>query len=107
MALVGPPAARGGFLRTRIFSRTAASGTIPGPMTLIRTQSKPSDEPGSGPAEAGRRVHVVTFGCQMNKYDSLLAEGQFRRAGWQVAGTIEEADVVLFNTCAVRAPVPY
>jgi len=71
-------------------------------MTLIRTQSKPSDEPGSGPAEAGRRVHVVTFGCQMNKYDSLLAEGQFRRAGWQVAGTIEEADVVLFNTCSVR-----
>ena len=68
-------------------------------MTLTRFQSKASAEPG---AALGKRVHVVTFGCQMNKYDSLLAEGRFRRAGWEVAGTIEEADVVLFNTCSVR-----
>jgi tRNA-2-methylthio-N6-dimethylallyladenosine synthase len=38
----------------------------------------------------------------MNKYDSLLAEGRFRRAGWEIAGEMEEADVVLFNTCSVR-----
>ena len=72
-------------------------------MTLTRFQSKASGDPaGTAPVEAGKRVHVVTFGCQMNKYDSLLAEGRFRRAGWEVAGTIEEADVVLFNTCSVR-----
>jgi tRNA-2-methylthio-N6-dimethylallyladenosine synthase len=49
-----------------------------------------------------RRVHVVTFGCQMNKYDSLLAEGRFRRAGYATTDRIEDADVVLFNTCSVR-----
>jgi tRNA-2-methylthio-N6-dimethylallyladenosine synthase len=72
-------------------------------MTLTRFQSKPSGDaaPGSA-AEPGKRVHVVTFGCQMNKYDSLLAEGRFRSAGWEVAGSIEDADVVLFNTCSVR-----
>jgi len=69
-------------------------------MTITRFQSKAS-EPDS-PAPDGKRVHVVTFGCQMNKYDSLLAEGRFKRAGWEVSGTIEDADVVLFNTCSVR-----
>jgi tRNA-2-methylthio-N6-dimethylallyladenosine synthase len=75
-------------------------------VTLTRFQSKPSAPDPAIPAtpsrEAGMKVHVVTFGCQMNKYDSLLAEGRFRRAGWEVAGTIEEADVVVFNTCSVR-----
>jgi len=44
----------------------------------------------------------VTFGCQMNKYDSLLAEGRFRKEGWEVTANPDEADVVLFNTCSVR-----
>jgi tRNA-2-methylthio-N6-dimethylallyladenosine synthase len=72
-------------------------------MSLTRFQSK-ADPPAAAdrPASAGRRVHVVTFGCQMNKYDSLLAEGRFRRAGFEIAGTLEEADVVVFNTCSVR-----
>jgi len=44
----------------------------------------------------------VTFGCQMNKYDSLLAEGRFCKAGYATTDRIDEADVVLFNTCSVR-----
>jgi tRNA-2-methylthio-N6-dimethylallyladenosine synthase len=68
-------------------------------MSLTRFQSKPA---ATDPDAPGRRVHVVTFGCQMNKYDSLLAEGRFRRAGWEIAGEMGEADVVLFNTCSVR-----
>ncbi len=56
-----------------------------------------ADAPAGAP-----RVHVVTFGCQMNKYDSLLAEGRFRRAGYVTTERMEEADVVLFNTCSVR-----
>jgi len=51
---------------------------------------------------APRRVHVVTFGCQMNKYDSQLAEGRFRRAGYATTESMDDADVVLFNTCSVR-----
>lgn len=67
-------------------------------MSLTRFQSQPS---GPLPGTA-RRVHVVTFGCQMNKYDSLLAEGRFRHHGYEITGALEEADVVLFNTCSVR-----
>ena len=71
-------------------------------MTLTRFQSQASEEAAPAGKQAGRSVHVVTFGCQMNKYDSLLAEGRFRRAGWRIAGELEDADVVLFNTCSVR-----
>jgi tRNA-2-methylthio-N6-dimethylallyladenosine synthase len=73
-------------------------------MTLPRFQSKASTTgPGPGPADlAAPGVHVVTFGCQMNKYDSLAVEGRFRKQGYRTAGTLEEADVVLFNTCSVR-----
>jgi len=72
-------------------------------VSLTRTQSKASAADLAGAAATPvPRVHVVTFGCQMNKYDSLLAEGRFRRAGWATAERIDEADVVLFNTCSVR-----
>jgi tRNA-2-methylthio-N6-dimethylallyladenosine synthase len=58
--------------------------------------------PGLGEARVAPKLHVVTFGCQMNKYDSLLAEGRFRREGWALTSSMEEADLVLFNTCSVR-----
>lgn len=67
-------------------------------MTLTRTTSKETTEaPASAP-----KLHVVTFGCQMNKYDSLLAEGRFKRQGYATTEDMGEADVVLFNTCSVR-----
>ena len=66
-------------------------------MSLTRFQSK-----GSETARGRPKVHVVTFGCQMNKYDSLLAEGRFKRQGYATTETMGEADVVLFNTCSVR-----
>ena len=69
-------------------------------MTLTRFRSAPRpDRVGS---EAAPAVHLVTFGCQMNKYDSLLVEGRFVQAGYRLAARMEEADVILFNTCSVR-----
>lgn len=68
-------------------------------MSTIRTESK---EASSEPAPGTGRVHVVTFGCQMNKYDSQLVEGRFKRKGWTTTDELEQADVVLFNTCSVR-----
>lgn len=38
----------------------------------------------------------------MNKYDSELVEGRFQRAGYSVTDSMEDADVLLFNTCSVR-----
>ena len=69
-------------------------------MTNPRTQSRAAETTSASPA--GPAVHVVTFGCQMNKYDSLLVEGRFQRRGYRVAPSMEDADVVLFNTCSVR-----
>ncbi len=66
-------------------------------MTLPRFQSK-----AHGDATSAPKLHVVTFGCQMNKYDSLSVEGRFRKQGWQTTEAIDEADLVLFNTCSVR-----
>ncbi len=69
-------------------------------MTLPRVHTRP-DEPAGGPARAPA-VHVVTFGCQMNKYDSLLVEGRFRSRGYRLTEDMDAADVILFNTCSVR-----
>jgi tRNA-2-methylthio-N6-dimethylallyladenosine synthase len=49
------------------------------------------------------KVHVRTFGCQMNKLDSELIEGALRARGFELAPDPDEADAVLFNTCSVRA----
>jgi tRNA-2-methylthio-N6-dimethylallyladenosine synthase len=72
-------------------------------MSLPRVQSE-ALETGDRPDARGgaRKLHVVTFGCQMNKYDSTLVEGRFRRRGWSTTGEIREADLILFNTCSVR-----
>jgi tRNA-2-methylthio-N6-dimethylallyladenosine synthase len=69
-------------------------------MTLARTTSQPDAETAAAPG-AGR-LHVVTFGCQMNKYDSELVESRFKRRGWTTTADPEQADLILFNTCSVR-----
>jgi len=70
-------------------------------MTTKRFQSKSSDAAEDAPS-FGPKLHVVTFGCQMNKYDSLAVEGKFKKQGYTTTESIDEADVVLFNTCSVR-----
>jgi tRNA-2-methylthio-N6-dimethylallyladenosine synthase len=70
-------------------------------MTTKRFQSKSSDAAEDAPS-FGPKLHVVTFGCQMNKYDSLSVEGKFKKQGYTTTESIDEADVVLFNTCSVR-----
>ena len=50
-----------------------------------------------------RRVFIVTFGCQMNEYDSGRLGELLAARGWQPAATREEADLIFFNTCSVRA----
>ena len=49
------------------------------------------------------KVFIHAFGCQMNKLDAELALSALRSAGYEAAATPDEADVVLYNTCSVRA----
>jgi tRNA-2-methylthio-N6-dimethylallyladenosine synthase len=46
--------------------------------------------------------HVTTFGCQMNEHDSERMRGMLDALGYDEAGTREEADLILFNTCSIR-----
>ncbi len=45
---------------------------------------------------------LETYGCQMNKAESAAVEALFRERSW-TPGSVEEADLVLINTCTVRA----
>ena len=54
-------------------------------------------------SEAGKKVFIKTFGCQMNDYDSDKMADVMRAAdGYELTNDVEQADLVLFNTCSVR-----
>jgi tRNA-2-methylthio-N6-dimethylallyladenosine synthase len=48
-------------------------------------------------------VYIETFGCQMNVADTERATARLRAAGYEISDKAETADVILFNTCSVRA----
>ncbi|WP_214111220.1 tRNA (N6-isopentenyl adenosine(37)-C2)-methylthiotransferase MiaB [Acrocarpospora catenulata] len=52
--------------------------------------------------ESPRTYEVRTYGCQMNVHDSERLSGLLEDAGYVRAADGEAADVVVFNTCAVR-----
>jgi tRNA-2-methylthio-N6-dimethylallyladenosine synthase len=53
-------------------------------------------------AEPARTYQVRTYGCQMNVHDSERLAGLLEHAGYRPADADQVADVVVFNTCAVR-----
>ena len=49
------------------------------------------------------KVFIKTFGCQMNEYDSDKMADVLRAAeGYEPTTNVDEADLILFNTCSVR-----
>lgn len=46
--------------------------------------------------------HIVTYGCQMNVHESEKIAGLLRRAGYTQESPVEEADIIVFNTCCIR-----
>ena len=48
------------------------------------------------------RVYIETFGCQMNVADTERAATGLRASGYDLCTSVDEADVVLLNTCSVR-----
>ncbi len=51
---------------------------------------------------APRKVYVKTFGCQMNVYDSERMTELLAPLGFAETEAVEEADVVILNTCHIR-----
>ncbi len=49
-----------------------------------------------------RSVYIKTFGCQMNAVDSARMLSLLSKADYDVAPSLEDADLVLLNTCSIR-----
>jgi len=50
-----------------------------------------------------KKVFIRTFGCQMNEYDSGKMSDVLQAAqGYEPTDNVDEADLILFNTCSVR-----
>lgn len=50
----------------------------------------------------GKKYFIKTFGCQMNVHDSDRMAALLADTGYAEASAMEDADLVLFNTCSVR-----
>lgn len=50
-----------------------------------------------------KKVHIMTFGCQMNVSDSEKIVSLLRTIDYETVASIAEADMVIVNTCSVRA----
>ena len=51
---------------------------------------------------SGKKYFIRTYGCQMNVHDSEEIAGHLESIGFTSVDTIEEADLVVLNTCAIR-----
>ena len=49
-----------------------------------------------------KKVYIETYGCQMNVNDSEVILSILQDAGYALTESIEEADVILANTCSIR-----
>jgi tRNA-2-methylthio-N6-dimethylallyladenosine synthase len=50
-----------------------------------------------------KRLYLHTIGCQMNVYDSEQIAMQLAAIGYEQAATLDDADLIIVNTCTVRA----
>lgn len=52
--------------------------------------------------ENGRKLYIESYGCQMNFSDSEIVASILAKEGFNTTETLEEADLVLVNTCSIR-----
>ncbi len=74
----------------------ATSGTLRPMIEAVATSVQEACEP------ASRRVHIITYGCQMNVFDSRRIAQVLRGRGYAETADPAMADLVLINTCSVR-----
>ena len=57
---------------------------------------------GVGEQAAQKTFYLETFGCQMNVHDSEKVVGTLVQEGYRQVETVEQADLILYNTCSIR-----
>jgi threonylcarbamoyladenosine tRNA methylthiotransferase CDKAL1 len=55
-------------------------------------------------AEKSNRVYVKSFGCPTNLADGEAVAGCLLNSGFDIVGEIRNADILIYNTCAVKSP---
>jgi tRNA-2-methylthio-N6-dimethylallyladenosine synthase len=100
VALPGVPSGAGRILACtlRHSRRCEAPRTLYPEMTIAKGVAATQTAAGG----AARTYEIRTYGCQMNMHDSERLAGLLEEAGYRRAGPQAGADVVVFNTCAVR-----
>ncbi len=73
-----------------------------GPVTSVVAGDAAGVRDSAQAAAEQRTYQVRTYGCQMNVHDSERLAGLLEAAGYRRAADGADADVVVFNTCAVR-----
>jgi hypothetical protein len=71
----------------------------------IKTAPNPAKRPvaAASPAPGDPlSVFIETYGCQMNASDSEIVRSVLLDAGHSMSDTLEDADVIVANTCAIR-----
>jgi tRNA-2-methylthio-N6-dimethylallyladenosine synthase len=53
-------------------------------------------------ADQDKTFYLETFGCQMNVHDSEKVIGTLVHEGYRQVETVEQADLILYNTCSIR-----
>lgn len=71
----------------------------------VQPSARPDEDP-DAPAGAGEarrlKLFIKSFGCQMNAYDAARMADVLAPEGYAETGTVEEADLVVLNTCHIR-----
>src|SRR4051795_4580902 len=52
--------------------------------------------------DSQKTFYLETFGCQMNVHDSEKVIGTLMQEGYRQVDTVEQADLILYNTCSIR-----
>ncbi|MDN7241215.1 tRNA (N6-isopentenyl adenosine(37)-C2)-methylthiotransferase MiaB [Planococcus sp. N028] len=50
----------------------------------------------------GRKFYIRTYGCQMNEHDTEVIAGILMQLGYELTSAVDDANVILLNTCAIR-----
>src|ERR1700684_31376 len=64
------------------------------PLSLVYTEAMSES--------VDKTFYLETFGCQMNVHDSEKVIGTLVQQGYRQVETVEEAGLVLYNTCSIR-----
>ena len=49
-----------------------------------------------------KKIFVKSYGCQMNVYDSNKIKDLFHNKGYSPTSDIDQADIIVLNTCHIR-----